>query len=73
MQTRESRDVSSPVGCGCLFEAVNAKINLPKVANESVTWLEDGDRVIMEGWFTTPDGRRGGFGPLTGLVAPPKL
>ncbi|OKL58163.1 hypothetical protein UA08_06408 [Talaromyces atroroseus] len=71
--TPVSRDPSSPVGCGCLLEAVAANIGLPKVANESVRWLEDGDLVTMEGWFTTPDGKKGGFGPLTGLVVPEKL
>ncbi|PCH05683.1 Fumarylacetoacetase [Penicillium occitanis (nom. inval.)] len=68
--TPEARDPLSPVGCGCLFEAVSAKIDLPMVAGQKVTWLEDGDRVTMEGWFTTPDGRRAGFGPLTHLVVP---
>ncbi|EED14708.1 2-hydroxyhepta-2,4-diene-1,7-dioate isomerase, putative [Talaromyces stipitatus ATCC 10500] len=67
------RDPLSPVGCGCLFEAVSAGIDLPPVAGQKVVWLEDGDRVIMEGWFTTPDGKRAGFGPLSHLVVPARM
>ncbi|KAH8704021.1 putative fumarylacetoacetate hydrolase [Talaromyces proteolyticus] len=70
--TPESRDPNSPSGCGCLFEANACKEPLPSVANEKVNWLEDGDLLTMEGWFTTPDGKRAGFGPCSGLVTPPR-
>ena len=60
-------------GCGCLAEAVAIQETLPSVANQSVKWLEDGDLVTLDGWFTTADGGRAGFGPLTGLVVPPRV
>lgn len=70
LQTPESRDPNTPSGCGCLFEANACRELLPSVAGEKVVWLEDGDTLTIEGWFTTPDGERAGFGPLSGLVQP---
>ncbi len=55
---------------GCLLEAFAQKHVLPSVGGNPMSWLEDGDQVTMEGWFTTKDGKRSGFGGLTNLVRP---
>ncbi|GAM43096.1 2-hydroxyhepta-2,4-diene-1,7-dioate isomerase [Talaromyces pinophilus] len=68
--TPRSEDANTPSGCGCLFESNACGEPLPLVAGEKVVWLEDGDLLTIEGWFTTPDGKKAGFGPLSGLVQP---
>lgn len=70
LQTPKSGDANTPSGCGCLFESNACGEPLPLVAGDKVVWLEDGDLLTIEGWFTTPDGKRAGFGPLSGLVQP---
>jgi fumarylacetoacetase len=41
---------------------------LPHVNGKPMRYLEDGDRLTIEGWFQTEDGEQAGFGPLTSMV-----
>ncbi|EXJ67937.1 uncharacterized protein A1O5_08551 [Cladophialophora psammophila CBS 110553] len=53
---------------GCLLEVVAQKHKLPAVGGKPMSWLEDGDRLTIEGFFTTADGSKGGFGGLSSVV-----
>ena len=55
---------------GCLLEAFAQKHVLPEVGGKPMSWIEDGDHVVMDGWFRTEDGRKCGFGGLTNMVLP---
>ncbi|KAF4415122.1 2-hydroxyhepta-24-diene-17-dioate isomerase [Fusarium acutatum] len=55
---------------GCLAEVQTVGHNLPDVGGEKFEWLEDGDRLTIDGWFTAPDGSRAGFGGVAGTVKP---
>lgn len=73
-----SGTVSSPVPklktglgtYGCLLESFAQKHELPVVGGRPMSWLEDGDELSIQGWFRTADGRRCGFGRVSGLVVP---
>ena len=77
------RDISSSaaynLACGlcassiCFsMEVFAQKHELPLVGQKPVAWLEDGDKLTMEAWFTTQSGARAGFGGLKSLVLPAK-
>ena len=53
---------------GCLLEVFAQKHELPLVGGKPMSWLEDGDQLTMEGWFTTSDGSKGGFGGSSSVV-----
>lgn len=55
---------------GCLLESFAQKHELPAVGGRSFSWLEDGDRLTIEAWFRTSDGRRSGFGKASSVVVP---
>ena len=55
---------------GCLLESSAQKHELPSVGGQPMSWLEDGDELTIEGWFRTIDGRRSGFGRVSGVVVP---
>jgi fumarylacetoacetase len=45
---------------------------LPNVGGKPMSWLENGDRLTIDGWFKTQHGQRAGFGGLSSLVTSPK-
>lgn len=55
---------------GCLLEVLAQKHELPAVGGTPMSWLEDGDRLSIEGRFKTADGSMGGFGSVWGVVVP---
>ena len=57
---------------GCLLEVFAQKHQLPAVGlhGKPMSWLENGDRLTIEGWFKTADGRRCGFGSLSSVIVP---
>lgn len=44
------------------------KAELLHVGGRPMGYLEDSDRLTIDGWFKTVDGGIAGFGPLTSLV-----
>ncbi|KAF2101143.1 putative fumarylacetoacetate hydrolase [Rhizodiscina lignyota] len=64
---------SKVAGNGCLAEILACKHILPDVGGRPMQWLEDGDGLTIEGWFTAADGTKAGFGGVTGLVVPAVL
>lgn len=57
---------------GCLHELVQAGTQPLRLSDGSeLTWLKDGDIVIMEGWAGS-GGQTIGFGQLSTLVTPAK-
>lgn len=64
-------EVKKGVGTyGCLLEVFAQKHELPTVGDKPMSWLEDGDRLSIEGWFKTADGSLGGFGGVSSVVVP---
>lgn len=64
-------DIKKGLGTyGCLLEVFAQNHELPIVGETPMSWLEDGDRLTIEGVFKTSDGSRGGFGPLSSVVVP---
>ncbi|KIV92636.1 fumarylacetoacetase [Exophiala mesophila] len=59
-----------PATNGCLTEVFALGNTLPEVGGKPMSWLEDGDRLTIEGWFRARDGTQAGFGPLTSLIRP---
>ncbi len=57
---------------GCLLEVFAQGHILPDVGGKPMSWVEDGDRLEIEGRFKTADGRIGGFGGLASIVLPAK-
>ncbi|KIW85995.1 fumarylacetoacetase [Fonsecaea pedrosoi CBS 271.37] len=55
---------------GCLLECFAQQHELPAVGGKSMSWLEDGDELAIQGWFRAADGRRCGFGKVSGVVVP---
>lgn len=57
---------------GCLYELTEAgKVQVELGAgNGTLTWLEDGDEITLEGWAGEGDSRIG-FGSVTGKILPP--
>jgi fumarylacetoacetase len=64
----QSEDETSWSSFGCLVEINGTGHKLPEVGGRPLTWLEDGDKLTIEGWFETADGRRAGFGCVSGLI-----
>ena len=57
---------------GSLLElSLGGKRPIPIGAEETRTFLEDGDTVIFRGWCAKPDAARIGFGEVRGTVLPP--
>ncbi|KAL3957183.1 hypothetical protein ACCO45_007761 [Purpureocillium lilacinum] len=55
---------------GCLFELTeNGTKPVDLGDNLSIAWLEDGDKIILEGW-AGQGSRRIGFGQVAGIVLP---
>ncbi|KEF53143.1 uncharacterized protein A1O9_11052 [Exophiala aquamarina CBS 119918] len=71
MRSAQGPDEKSFMTFGCLMEAHIVGHKLPDVDGRPFTFLEDGDRLTIDGWFRTPDGSKAGFGGVTGLVLPP--
>ena len=66
-----ARELKKGVGTyGCLLEVFAQKHELPAVGSRPMSWLEDGDRLTIKGWFKTADGRRSGFGEVSSVVVP---
>ncbi len=62
------------IGLGCLLERKLPRNQLSSRKDISLTYLEDGDEIVMEGWCKTAEGRLlFGFGECRGLVVPAVL
>ncbi|KZL84378.1 2-keto-4-pentenoate hydratase 2-oxohepta-3-ene- -dioic acid hydratase [Colletotrichum incanum] len=72
---QQASEDSVPPGTGrsgCLQEAMkNAKHPLLLESGENLSWIEDGDKVVMEAWAGS-DGSKIGFGELSARVHPAK-
>ncbi|KAH8690795.1 putative 2-hydroxyhepta-2,4-diene-1,7-dioate isomerase [Talaromyces proteolyticus] len=54
----------------CLLELTEGGTKPFVFGENSLTWIEDGDEVVFEGWAMTRDGHRIGFGELRGTLLP---
>lgn len=70
LEDRNSHQEVPPTSCGTLSEAFGIGERLPDVGGAPMGYLEDGDELVIDGWFDSADGGRVGFGPLTSLVKP---
>lgn len=62
------------IGLGCLLERQLTRNKLLSLKNTSLSYLQDGDEVVIEGWCKTAEGiSLFGFGECRGIIAPPVL